>query len=237
MTVIMAVIVIAAAATAAATATTTVAVLAVMATATATATATAAAAARGFGEIIGSGDSAEFEGHADVFGDLFAEGFQGALSIHELTGDSVFKQRVASLFKGLDLLRAKLKAGVLLLMEILPHLMGAFVLGTGRVIIQKLFDARLKLQERWVSGDCGAEFLGFEEDGGVVGKQCHAPCISMEYTSGNGHLSKIQPIARKLFRVFCYSVFCIRRGFPQGAGSSRDQSPRGCRSWQRRRGF
>ncbi len=126
---------------------------------------------------------------------------------------------------------------MLLLMEMFAHLMGAFVLGTGRIIIQKLFDARLKLQERWVSSDCGAEFLGFEEDGGVVGKQCHAPCISMEDTSGNGHLSKIQTIGRKLFRVFCYLVIRIRRGFPRGADSSQDQSPRGCRSWQRQRGF
>ena len=79
-------------------------IIAVMAATAATTTA-ATTAAGGFRQIVGSGNAAEFERHGDVFGDLFAQRFQGLLGVHKLTSDRVVEQRVACRLKSLDLRR------------------------------------------------------------------------------------------------------------------------------------
>ena len=174
--------------TAATAAAMTVIVALVMAAATA---ATAAATATGFDKILSRGHPAQLEGQADVFADFLAEPLQFALGVHEITGDRVIKQGIPRRFKRLDLRRAQFNAGVLFLMQLFAQFMGAPILHAGIIIIEETLDARLILQEYRMPCDFRAEFLGLDQDGGIVGKQCHAHSLTTDLAAGNGHLEKI----------------------------------------------
>ena len=165
---------------------------AIMAAATTATTAAAAtAAAAGFGEILDRGDSAQLEGQADVFSDFLAESLQFALGVHEITGDRVIKQGIPGRFKRLDLRRGQFNAGMLFLMQLFAQFMGSPILHAGIIIIEETLDARLILQENRMPCDFRAEFLGLGQDGGIVGKQCHAHSLTTDFAAGNGHLEKI----------------------------------------------
>lgn len=163
-------------------------IVTIMATTTTTAAAATAATA-GLGKIIRSGNTAQLDGHGDVLPDLLLEAFQLALGVHELAGRRVFKQRIPRRFEGRDLGSAKLDAGMLLLMQLLPQLMHVLILRAGDLIVQEALDTGLELNEQRIRGDFGAEVFGLGNDGGIVLMQGHAHSITAETPLGNGQVA------------------------------------------------
>ena len=114
-----------------------------MAATTAAATATTA----GFGKVVGSWHTAQFEGHADVFPDFFLDFFELMLCLHEVTCHRAGKQGVAGCLEGFDFSSAQLQSGVLLLVKLFAHFMNVFVLIAGLIIAQKAFDLGLQVSD------------------------------------------------------------------------------------------
>ena len=114
---------------------------------TAAATFAAAAAATGFVELLGGRHTAEFEGHADVFGNFLLEFLKLLAGGEELTGDLVFKQRLAGGLELADLRRAQLDAGMLLLVQLLAALVHALVLEARSLVRKESLDAFLETQK------------------------------------------------------------------------------------------
>lgn len=110
--------------------------------------------------------------------DFFLEVFELALGGEEVAGDFVFKEGVASAFKLADLGGTELDAGVLLVVEFFTTFVDALVLEAGRVVIEEAFDIGLECDEGCVCGDGGAEFFGFDDEGGFFSGDGHGVVLS-----------------------------------------------------------
>lgn len=148
------------------------------AAATAATSATAATAATGFGEFLGGRAPAEFEGHADVFGDFLLEFFKLLAGGEEFTGDLVVEQGFAGGLELADFGGTELDSGVLFLMQLLAPLVDALVLEARAIVVEETLDAFLETEERGIAGDLGAQFTGFGNDGGIFGDDGHARWIT-----------------------------------------------------------
>ncbi len=141
------------------------------ATAAATTTATTAA---GVGNIIRSGNPAEFQRHAHIFAYLLLQKLQLLLGREKLTRDRIVKKRLTRCFKFTNLRGTQLNAGVLLLMQLLAALMHTLVLQSRCIIAQKTLNVLLELQKRWIAGNVGTQLTGFYDDGRVFSGDGHA---------------------------------------------------------------
>ena len=116
------------------------------AAATTAATGTTAAAAL-VDELFRGRNPSELDGAADILADFLLERLQFALGGEEITGDFIFKKRVAGTLELADFRRTQLHAGVLLVMQLLTTLMDALVLEAGGVVVQETLDVRLELEK------------------------------------------------------------------------------------------
>jgi hypothetical protein len=141
--------------------------------ATAAAATTAASAATGLGDVFSSGHMAEFEGHADVFADLFLQALEFLLGREEIASHLVFKQGLASRLELTDFGGTEFHACMLLVVKFLAALVDALILKPGGVVAQEAFDVLLELQKMRIAGDLGAQFPGFHDDSGIFGSNGH----------------------------------------------------------------
>lgn len=116
------------------------------AAATAAATGTTAAASL-IDKVFRGRNASELDGAADILADFLLESLQFALRREEITGDFIFKKRVAGTLKLADFRCTQLHAGVLLVVQFLAPLMDALVLKAGGVVVQETLDVRLKLKK------------------------------------------------------------------------------------------
>jgi hypothetical protein len=160
-------------------ATTTVLMLLILVATSAAAISSAATAATAFvSHILGGRYATELDGGTDVFADLLLKGFQFPLGGEEIAGDFVFKERVASAFKFADFGGTQLDAGVLFVVKLFTALVDALVLEAGLVVGDEALNVGFELEVGRITGDQGAEFLGFNDHGSVFGNNGHGASIT-----------------------------------------------------------
>jgi len=111
-----------------------------LAAATFTAATTAAATAFGFLDLFVGRNAAELEGHADVFGDIFLDGLQGALGVHKVGGDFVVEKGVTRIFESFDFGRTEFDSSVLLLVKFIAFFVDGLVLELRGIVGKEAFD-------------------------------------------------------------------------------------------------
>lgn len=171
-------------------------VVVISATAAATTTAAATAATAFVSDIFGGRHAAQLDGGADVLADLLLEGFEFALGGEEVAGDFVFKEGVAGAFELADFGSTQLDAGVLFVVKLFAALMHALILEAGFVVGDEALDVGFELEVGRITGDQGAEFLGFYDHGSVFGSNGHGASITSANEAGNGHLWEFHPCRR-----------------------------------------
>jgi hypothetical protein len=135
-----------------------------------TATTTTTPATIRFGEIFVVRDAAELKGHGNKLADFALDTFQLALSIHEINGNLVVKQRVTGTLEFANLGGAQLDPGVLLLMQRFAAIMHGLVLKLGRIVREKFLHDFLKFIHALVVGEFGTEFQSGIHDSRFAGK-------------------------------------------------------------------
>ena len=161
------------------------------AAATATTAAAATAMAMGGGDFIGRGHAAEFERHGDVAADFLLQPLELFARGDEVAGDVVFKKRFTGGFELADFSRAKLDAGVLLLVQLLAVLVDALELQPCLLVVEEALDGFLELLEQRIVGDVRAQLAGLDDYGGVFGSEGHGRCITVQADAGNGQFAEI----------------------------------------------